>query len=1346
MKKYLDQIRWIGEPSLAAPEDYEKAREVFVSHLAKRPELLAVYQQGEPTILGISDLDLVCVVEDRLTKSRPEEFSARPLFGAGHVAFRGEPRIVPKSVFHHLQEAFPLPRLRPIHGKVLMQEVYTEKEAAILSVIHTVDQLGFHALRYARLLGETELSIRAVLAFLNNLVSCLKVLQTVTGKITTPHFIEEVALLRRDWFKNSPDRMSCLKVLLARVGEVLGEAIFTVDQFIRDQGWVTVSREKSAFLTTGDGGAVVFASLEGVSPVEWTSRLLEWNLLPGRWRARATWRSPLVVLPFSFGVQLSAYAQEGRGPMTETLRRSFGKHLLRTEKVDPFYHYWLRRRIAVLDRQAEFLAENGFNFSGLFMTVSDPPHRTQSVPGGFVRRAKHTARNAVLSLIRPLRIKRTVGRWTVMHGRRPSASVSQKIPTVLFVTPSHRGNRGDDAMYNVTRSAFAKEFGPIRTVTLIHRELTPEEVRQADLNQPTDVLLSLTGLLKSGYPIVEAVARGAGGIATRLSRIANLVLPSHRRFRISEIRSTVQAITYGGWILLNAFFLKTFGKTWCLPSQADRILKAIQQADLLYMVGAGAMNSLYAAEGLYHRALVILAGRIFGKRSVLSGQTVGPLTRPFDRWFARVALNRAEVITLRDHGISREVLRQIGVVCPKILDVADDAWALEAVPAEAVEAALRQEDLFPHSHTPWIGVTARFVATSSFSEDRLRDLFAEAFDQAVERFNAAIVFVPMFVNQDPAKDDRVEAKRIIGRMRHRERSFIVRGDHTPSVIKGILGRMDLVIGTRYHGVLFTLSTARPAIAVSVSDYYTMKMMGVMRPMGQSHHVLPLEGLTADQLVEHMGTLLHETPSTLMKSLEERARPMRQTVLAAVPLAVQLLRQRRFEARHIVSQPWKTSPEIHARTEREFIALDRSQWENDTERQKRVAARISHLIHHAVTQVPFYRERWNGSVCRGENLEGFELLKRLPIISKRDLARVFPQGCVAEKVDRSRFHLAFTSGSTGEAFRFYRDIAGMPMRIACRRLADRWAGIQPGDRLVWIGAPFHKSERRVGEWFKVMLGQEPPRFISVFDLSARTVPFHLARITRAPVSYVLAGYTSALLVMAEEIERQGLKVVRRPRCVIATAETMSTAQRRLIEQAFGTGTINQYASLEFGTVGFSCPDVPDLMHLNPEWYVCEILREDGSPADSGEVGHIVITDLTNEAMPFIRYDTGDLVRVSEPCRCGRSWPTIAHIEGRTSDRITTRSGRIVFSSMIDHLLQIQHDYTPHLVEYQAVRRGDSELQFLYVPTSKWTPQIGASLEHDLQSFFGKDFTVGAKAVSEIPREPSGKRLLVKSIEV
>jgi len=315
--------------------------------------------------------------------------------------------------------------------------------------------------------------------------------------------------------------------------------------------------------------------------------------------------------------------------------------------------------------------------------------------------------------------------------------------------------------------------------------------------------------------------------------------------------------------------------------------------------------------------------------------------------------------------------------------------------------------------------------------------------------------------------------------------------------------------------------------------------------------------------------------------------------------------------------------------------------------------------------------------------------------------------------------------------------------------NQWAGIQQGDHLVWIGAPFHRIEelqgwRGIRHRVNVWLGREIPKFISVFDVSRKNVPYHLARITRSSDPYYIAGYTSTLVLMAQEIERQGLPIARRPRCVIATAETVSQTHRRLIERSFGSRAINQYASLEFGTVGFSCPDHPERMHFNAEWFVCEILLEDGRPAAVGETGHLVVTDLTNEVMPFIRYDTGDLVTVSGPCPCGRTWPAVAHVEGRTSDCFTTRSGRTIFSSVIDHFLQIQHDYTPYLVEYQTIRMSESEIQFIFVPTAGWTQKVERQLQHDLQSFFGEDFSVGLKAVSRIPREASGKRPLIKSM--
>jgi len=396
----LNRIQWSKEPYLTTLEDYGVARNRFVQHLTKRPELIAVYQHGEPTLPGISDLDLVLVLEDRLTESRPQDFSALMFFGEDHFAFPNEPAIVPKTVFYHLQEAFPLPRLKAIHGTKLMQETYTQEEKSLLYTSHTIGQLSFYWLGCARRLVASMLSIRSTLTFLNGIVHNLKTIHAVTGKNLAQSFIEKVDSLRRNWFNETSNRIECLETLLNEVPEVLAIAILFMDQYLADQRLLIPTRDVTARVKTSDGGAIVYKSLSGISVAELASMIRRWNF-KNPLRTKTSWRCPVVMLPGSFGAQLGYYAAEGKGVMTKILRSDFQDHFPMIQEIDPCYSYWLKRRIAVMDYHASFLVDNGFRFGGLFSTVTDPPHRRQ-VNKPIVHRLKRNMACLVVEVIRPL--------------------------------------------------------------------------------------------------------------------------------------------------------------------------------------------------------------------------------------------------------------------------------------------------------------------------------------------------------------------------------------------------------------------------------------------------------------------------------------------------------------------------------------------------------------------------------------------------------------------------------------------------------------------------------------------------------------------------------------------------------------------------------------------------------------------------------------------------------------------------------------------------------------------------------------------------------------------------------
>ncbi len=125
--------------------------------------------------------------------------------------------------------------------------------------------------------------------------------------------------------------------------------------------------------------------------------------------------------------------------------------------------------------------------------------------------------------------------------------------------------------------------------------------------------------------------------------------------------------------------------------------------------------------------------------------------------------------------------------------------------------------------------------------------------------------------------------------------------------------------------------------------------------------------------------------------------------------------------------------------------------------------------------------------------------------------------------------------------------------------------------------------------------------------------------------MMLGYSSALAFLADYLTRENLELAS-PRGIISSAETLTDEHRASIEGYFGCPLLNRYGSREFGDVAQQCEEVAGL-HVFSDRVHLEILRPDGTTCDPGERGEIVITDLDNKVMPFIRYRTGDLARAA-----------------------------------------------------------------------------------------------------------------------
>ena len=183
--------------------------------------------------------------------------------------------------------------------------------------------------------------------------------------------------------------------------------------------------------------------------------------------------------------------------------------------------------------------------------------------------------------------------------------------------------------------------------------------------------------------------------------------------------------------------------------------------------------------------------------------------------------------------------------------------------------------------------------------------------------------------------------------------------------------------------------------------------------------------------------------------------------------------------------------------------------------------------------------------------------------------------------------------------------------------------------------------------------------STFQIDPASIVDIYRKIDAFRPKFVL-GYTSSLATLSAELLTRNLRLSHRVRGVITIAESLTLERRRLISEYFQAPITNRYGQREFKFwCGQNCEASPDGFHINTELVTPEVLRDDGSPAAPGESGQLVLTHLSNYAMPFIRYATGDRAALApRPCACGRGFPLIERLDGRSGECLRTPSGKVL----------------------------------------------------------------------------------------
>jgi phenylacetate-CoA ligase len=206
--------------------------------------------------------------------------------------------------------------------------------------------------------------------------------------------------------------------------------------------------------------------------------------------------------------------------------------------------------------------------------------------------------------------------------------------------------------------------------------------------------------------------------------------------------------------------------------------------------------------------------------------------------------------------------------------------------------------------------------------------------------------------------------------------------------------------------------------------------------------------------------------------------------------------------------------------------------------------------------------------------------------------------------------------------------------------------------------------------------------------------------------------------------------------IATAEPLTCDIRTAMHEAFGCRVLSRYAAHELGVIAHECPHCGQY-HINAPSLIVELLAlDDDRPVHSGELGRVVVTDLFSQAMPLIRYDTGDLAAPAESVTraCPFQTPAFASVHGRRVELVYTTAGEPVHPlTIFDTLGGIVDGQARQFQFVQESSRGYS----IKVVTSRALGVAGPLVDR-LKDLLGADADVSVCCVADIPPLASGKR--------
>ncbi len=402
--------------------------------------------------------------------------------------------------------------------------------------------------------------------------------------------------------------------------------------------------------------------------------------------------------------------------------------------------------------------------------------------------------------------------------------------------------------------------------------------------------------------------------------------------------------------------------------------------------------------------------------------------------------------------------------------------------------------------------------------------------------------------------------------------------------------------------------------------------------------------------------------------------------------------------------------------------------------------LKKLLLHAYKHVPYYHGVLKDAGVVHDKIVELSRFNKIPILTKE---RIGNETLSSSDYTKRKWYRNYSGGSTGEPTRFiqdegyrkwinatneyyYQDMLGIDERNV--RKIILWGS----ERDLFKGSMGLKT--RIGKWLTNTI------LLNSFAMEEKNIGDYLKTIDIYKPD-LIRGYAGSLYELCRYAERKNMEM-HSPKIIVSSAETLNDEMREKIEIIFGTKLYDFYGSRETASLAGECKY--GLMHIFEFNNYIEILDKYNNPVEKGKEGRIIVTNLHNYSMPFIRYELGDMAVLGpKKCKCGNILPTLQKIHGRIEEQFIRKDGNIVIGYFFVHLMGVVYN-KGFIKKFQVIQEDYDRIRILAVTNGTLPDSEKKNIEDKIKLQMGQDCKVTWSFVDEIPKTKSGKYLYTKSL--